>query len=119
MQPNNIQLVEPNVSAANQIIAVLEGNGYSVNHFTSGRAALYQSHSAITLVSSHITDISLTDFIRQFHQKTVATNRSSTPISIAIVDQAQGMMAAEAMKGNAAAAIRNFLMGSLQYSRLA
>ncbi|KJF83498.1 sigma-54-dependent Fis family transcriptional regulator [Photobacterium angustum] len=101
MQPNNIQLVEPNLSAANQIIAVLEGKGYSVNHFTSGRAALYQSRSTITLVSSHITDISLTDFIRQFHQKAVATNRSSTPISIAIVDQAQGMMAADAMKAGA------------------
>ncbi|WP_318443637.1 sigma-54-dependent transcriptional regulator [Photobacterium leiognathi] len=101
MQPNNIQLVEPNLNAANQMIAVLESKGYQVNHFTSGRAALYQSSSAITLVSSHITDISLTDFIRQFYQKASATNNGTTPVSIAIVDQAQGMMAAEAMKAGA------------------
>ncbi len=82
MQPNNIQLVEPNLNAANQMIAVLESKGYQVNHFTSGRAALYQSSSAITLVSSYITDISLTDFIRQFHQKASATNSGTTPFPL-------------------------------------
>ena len=93
----HIQLIEPDMAIARQITAVLEQSGYQVSHATSGLAVLRGQGTSITLVSSTLPDISLTEWIRRNQQ----LGESKSRVAIAIVEQNEGLLAAEAMKAGA------------------
>lgn len=99
MRHQSIQLIEPDFHLARPVIEVLELAGYTVSHFTSGRAVLHNRLGGITLVSSNLHDISLTEWIR--HSQLNPDAKGNTPVAIAIVDQDQGLLAADAMKAGA------------------
>ncbi|PJC86440.1 AAA family ATPase [Vibrio sp. HA2012] len=94
MQYKKIQLIEPNLDKASQMTEILELAGYQVLHSTSGRS-LPARDDAITLVSSELSDMGMTEWIRRNQQ------RGSGKSAIAIVNQDQGLMAADAMKAGA------------------
>ncbi|WP_165312877.1 sigma-54-dependent transcriptional regulator [Vibrio ziniensis] len=91
----DILLVEPNELLAQSVIEVLTIAGYQVRHERTGRSALLQSPAAITIVSSNLSDISVHDWVA-CHQKQVGSG-----VAIAIVEQDQGIIAAETMKAGA------------------
>ncbi|MCJ2378580.1 sigma-54 dependent transcriptional regulator [Vibrio sp. ZSDZ34] len=95
MMNKDILLVEPSDHFAQPMIDVLQQAGYRVNHIRTGRTALLQTSAAITLVSSNLPDISVREWV-DCHQK-----KSGAGAAIAIVDQEQGLLAAEAMKAGA------------------
>ncbi|MEJ2765330.1 sigma-54 dependent transcriptional regulator [Photobacterium sp. MCCC 1A19761] len=97
MYRKHIQLVEPDMMLAQRVIDVLELSGYRVTHVTSGRAALFNPTEAITLVSSSLRDMSLTEWIKR-HQE---VSRAQSGVAIAIVEQDEGLLAAEAMRAGA------------------
>ncbi|MDX1301069.1 sigma-54 dependent transcriptional regulator [Photobacterium sp.] len=94
MRNKTVQLIEPNLKVAAQITSVLEQAGYQVNHTPDGRLV---PNARITLVSSTLPDMSLTEWIRLSQAKT----GNGRPIAIAIVEQNEGLLAAEAMKAGA------------------
>ncbi|KFI13941.1 sigma-54-dependent Fis family transcriptional regulator [Vibrio coralliilyticus] len=95
MAETNILLVEPKDEFAQPVIRVLEDSGYRVTHFRTGRSALLEGAAPITLVSSNLPDMCVREFV-SCHQKT-----SSNGVAIAIVEQEQGILAAETMKAGA------------------
>ena len=95
MQYKKIQLIEPDMDMANQMAGTLALAGYQVMHFTSGREALANQDATMTLISSGLSDMGMTEWIRR-HQQSGAGK-----ISIAIVNQEQGLLAADAMKAGA------------------
>lgn len=98
MITKTIQFIEPDRQQAQQVIQVLEQAGYQVDYLTSGKAGLQSRQAAITLVSSSLPDMSLTEWVR--YSQTVADTQQRR-IAIAIVDQHEGLLAAEAMKAGA------------------
>ncbi|OLQ79148.1 AAA family ATPase [Photobacterium proteolyticum] len=92
-----IQLIEPDLNIARKVTAVLEQAGYQVSHATSGRSGLHDQRAAITLVSSTLPDISLTEWIKSNQQLSGNKGR----VAIAIVEQDEGLLAADAMKAGA------------------
>ncbi|MEL6115930.1 sigma-54 dependent transcriptional regulator [Photobacterium sp. SP02] len=98
MITKTIQFIEPDRQQAQQVIQVLEQAGYQVDYLTSGKAGLQSRRAAITLVSSSLPDMSLTEWVR--YSQTVADTQQRR-IAIAIVDQHEGLLAAEAMKAGA------------------
>lgn len=95
MAETNILLVEPRDEFAQPVIRVLEEAGYHVTHSRTGRSALLEGSASITLVSSNLPDMCVREFV-SCHQKT-----SSNGVAIAIVEQEQGILAAETMKAGA------------------
>ena len=95
MAETNILLVEPKDEFAQPVIRVLEDSGYRVTHSRTGRSALLEGAAPITLVSSNLPDMCVREFV-SCHQKT-----SSNGVAIAIVEQEQGILAAETMKAGA------------------
>ncbi|PWI33027.1 AAA family ATPase [Vibrio albus] len=95
MQCKKIQLIEPDLDTANQMAGILALAGYQVIHSTSGREVLSGQDASITLISSELSDISMTDWIRRHQQS--GSGRSA----IAVVNQDQGLLAADAMKAGA------------------
>jgi DNA-binding NtrC family response regulator len=95
MQYKKIQLIEPDLDTANQMAGILALAGYQVTHSTSGRDMLANQEAAITLISSGLSDMGMTDWIRRHQQN--GSGRSA----IAIVNQDQGLLAADAMKAGA------------------
>ncbi|MGG5572662.1 sigma-54-dependent transcriptional regulator [Vibrio diazotrophicus] len=95
MSTLDILLVEPNELLAQSVIDVLTDAGYNVRHERTGRNALLQSPASITIVSSNLCDISVHDWVA-CHQK-----QSRSGVAIAIVEQDQGVLAAETMKAGA------------------
>lgn len=97
MLHKHIQLIEPDLNIARQVTAVLEQSGYLVSHATSGRAVLHDQRATITLVSSTMPDIGLTEWIKCNQQLSCTKGR----VAIAIVEQDEGLLAADAMKAGA------------------
>lgn len=97
MSLKHIQLIEPDMTLAQRVIEVLEPCGYRVTHVTSGRAALFNPSDAITLISSSLRDMSLTEWIKRHQQISAA----QSGVAIAIVEQDEGLLAAEAMRAGA------------------
>lgn len=90
-----ILLVEPNDHYAQPVIQVLEDAGYRVTHARTGRSALIDVSATITLVSSSLPDMCVREWVA-CHQK-----QRNAGVAIAIVDQEQGILAAETMKAGA------------------
>ncbi|MDN3609469.1 sigma-54 dependent transcriptional regulator [Vibrio ostreicida] len=95
MSETTILLVEPKDEFAQPVLRILEESGYRVNHVRTGRSALLEEAVPITLVSSNLPDMCVRDFVR-CHQ-----NREGNGVAIAIVEQEQGILAAETMKSGA------------------
>lgn len=95
MTKTDILLVEPNENLARPVLDVLESAGYCARHSRTGRTALLGESASITLVSSTLPDMGVREFVA-CHQK-----RTNSGIVIAIVDQDQGILAAETMKSGA------------------
>ncbi len=91
----DILLVEPHEHLAQPVINVLTGAGYPVRHERTGRNALLQRPAAITVVSSNLPDIAVSEWLA-CHQKQKASG-----VAIAVVGQDQGVLAAEMMKAGA------------------
>ncbi|ENM5759311.1 sigma 54-interacting transcriptional regulator [Vibrio mimicus] len=104
----DILLVEPNENFAQPVLKVLQEAGYCVRHMRSGCSALLETHAAITLVGSDLSDMCVREFV-SCHQK-----QRKAGIVIAIVDQNQGILAAEAMKSGAT----DYLLRPFEASRL-
>lgn len=97
MTYKTVQLIDPNFSTANQMKDVLTLAGYRVKHFTSATGTLEHDFSGITLISSSVSDMSMTEWIRRNHHARTGRNA----VAIAIVNQDEGMLAADAMKSGA------------------
>lgn len=95
MTETNILLVEPRDELAQPVIRVLEESGYQVTHSRTGRSALLEQQAVITLVSSNLPDMCVREFVN-CHQK-----KPGDGVAIAIVEQEQGILAAETMKAGA------------------
>ncbi|GEM75182.1 sigma-54-dependent transcriptional regulator [Vibrio sagamiensis] len=103
MMKMDILLVEPDENLAQTIQGRLVEAGYNVSYYRSGRRALLQTGTnarnqnrvSITLVSSHLSDMDIRDFV-SCHQR---QDKSATVI--AIVDKEQGLLAAETMQAGA------------------
>lgn len=95
MTETNILLVEPKDELAQPVIRVLEESGYQITHSRTGRSALLEQAADITLVSSNLPDMCVRDFV-SCHQK-----KPGDGVVIAIVEQEQGILAAETMKAGA------------------
>lgn len=95
MTETNILLVEPKDELAQPVIRVLEESGYQITHSRTGRSALLEQTADITLVSSNLPDMCVRDFV-SCHQK-----KPGDGVVIAIVEQEQGILAAETMKAGA------------------
>lgn len=91
----DILFVEPCDINAAPIIDLLTEQGFSVTHVKTGRAALLQDKATISLISSALPDMSVREWIA-CHQR-----KSNPGVAIAIVEQDQGILAAEAMKAGA------------------
>ncbi|MEZ8099477.1 sigma-54 interaction domain-containing protein [Vibrio bivalvicida] len=91
----NILLVEPKDELAQPVIRVLEESGYTITHSRTGRSALLEQAAGITLVSSNLPDMCVREFVH-CHQK-----KPGDGVSIAIVEQEQGILAAETMRAGA------------------
>lgn len=95
MTKTNILLVEPNEHLAQPVIDVLKNAGYIVTYTRTGRSALLEERVSITLVSSTLPDMCVSEFV-VCHQK-----QRNAGVVIAIVDQEQGILAADTMKSGA------------------
>lgn len=95
MQNKKIQLIDPDLESAKQMAGILALAGYQVMHATCGREMLGSREAAITLISSELTDMGMTEWIRRHQQS--GPGRST----IAIVNQDQGLLAADAMQAGA------------------
>lgn len=95
MKTTEILLIEPSEALAFPVIDVLQGAGYQVRHARTGRSALLEEPAAITLVSSNLPDMGLREWVSS-HQK--SRRRGA---AIAIVNQDEGILAAETMKAGA------------------
>ncbi|MCF7480388.1 sigma-54 dependent transcriptional regulator [Vibrio sp. J1-1] len=95
MSRMEILLVEPNEHCAQLVMNVLEKSDYKVRHSRTGRAALIDERVDVTLVSSNLPDMCVREFVAS-HQK-----QSKSGFVIAIVEQDQGVLAAETMKAGA------------------
>ena len=95
MTSTSILLVEPKDELAQSIIKVLEPSGYRVTHVRTGRSALLEPSTAITLVSSNLPDMCVREFVHCHNKK------AGVGVAIAIVEQNQGLLAAETMKAGA------------------
>lgn len=95
MTKTNILLVEPNEHLAQPVLDVLKNAGYTAKHTRTGRSALLEERASITLVSSTLPDMCVREFVA-CHQK-----QRNAGVVIAIVDQEQGILAAETMKSGA------------------
>ncbi len=95
MAKSDILLVEPNEQYAEAMIAVLSGAGYHVRHARTGRSALLEAKAPITLVSSTLPDMGVREWVACHQRQGV---KSAT---IAIVDQEEGILAADTMKSGA------------------
>lgn len=95
MTKSDILLVEPNELLAQPVIDVLIEAGYRVRHARTGRSALLQEAAAITVVSANLPDMGVREWVA-CHQK-----QADAGVAIAIVDQDQGILAAETMKAGA------------------
>ena len=94
MTSTSILLVEPKDELAQSIIKVLEPSGYRVTHVRTGRSALLEPSTAITLVSSNLPDMCVREFVHCHNKK------AGVGVAIAIVEQNQGLLA-ETMKAGA------------------
>ena len=70
MTSTSILLVEPKDEFAQPIIKVLVQSGYRVTHVRTGRSALLEPRTAITLVSSNLPDMCVREFVH-CHNKQV------------------------------------------------
>ncbi len=104
----DIQLVEPNEELARPILETLRAAGYAVSHVQTGRAALLECQVAISLVSSNLPDMSIREWVLS-HQKL-----GNKGVVIAIVEQEQGILAAETMKAGAT----DYLLRPFEVSQL-
>ncbi|WP_428773752.1 sigma-54-dependent transcriptional regulator [Vibrio sp.] len=95
MTKMDILLVEPNEQIAQPMQEMLTEAGYQVRLVRTGRSALLEPAAGITLVSSNLPDISVREWVA-CHQK-----QRGAGIAIAIVEQDQGLLAAEAMRAGA------------------
>ena len=95
MTKMNVLLVEPNECLARPVLDMLESVGYSLKHISTGRRALLEERACITLVSSNLPDMCVREFVTS-HQK-----QERAGVVIAIVDQEQGILAAETMQSGA------------------
>lgn len=95
MTKTDILLVEPNERLAQPVLDVLGSAGYTARHSRTGRSALLEERASITLVSSTLPDMCVREFVA-CHQK-----QRNSGVVIAIVDQDQGILAAETMKSGA------------------
>ncbi len=95
MAKTDILLVEPNELYADAMIAVLTAAGYAVRHARTGRSALLEAKAPITLVSSTLPDMGMREWVSCYQRQ---GQKSAT---IAIVDQAEGILAADTMKSGA------------------
>ncbi|WP_325893982.1 sigma-54 dependent transcriptional regulator [Grimontia sp. NTOU-MAR1] len=95
MKKTEILLVEPSESLAFPVIDVLKDAGYRVRHARTGRSALLGEPATITLVSSNLPDMGIREWVA-CHQK-----QRNGGIAIAIVNQDEGILAAETMKAGA------------------
>ncbi|WP_272166294.1 sigma-54-dependent transcriptional regulator [Vibrio diabolicus] len=95
MTKTKILLVEPNEALAQPVLDVLQNAGYTAKHTRTGRGALLEERAEITLVSSTLPDMCVREFVA-CHQK-----QRNSGVVIAIVDQEQGILAAETMKSGA------------------
>ncbi|WP_456297013.1 sigma-54 dependent transcriptional regulator [Vibrio sp. AK197] len=95
MASTDILLVEPNEHHAETIKSILIQAGYRVRHARTGRSALLEAKAAITLVSSTLPDMGMREWVACHHRQ---GQKSST---IAIVDQEEGILAADTMKSGA------------------
>ncbi|MFC5079238.1 Transcriptional regulatory protein ZraR [Vibrio thalassae] len=91
----DILYVEPCEQNAQPIIDLLVEQGFNVTHVRTGRSALLTAAGSISLVSSNLPDMSIREWIA-CHQR-----KSAPGVAIAIVEQDQGILAAEAMKAGA------------------
>lgn len=95
MKIMEILLVEPSESLALPVIDVLQDAGYKVRHARTGRSALLGDPASITLVSSNLPDMGIREWVA-CHQK-----QRNGGMAIAIVNQDEGILAAETMKAGA------------------
>lgn len=95
MAKMEVLLVEPNDVIAQPVLHVLQKAGYLIRHARTGRSALLEERAKITLVSSNLPDMCVREFVA-CHQKL-----RNSGVVIAIVDQEQGILAAETMKAGA------------------
>ncbi|WP_394211833.1 sigma-54-dependent transcriptional regulator [Enterovibrio calviensis] len=95
MKNMEILLVEPNETVALPVIDVLKDAGYKVRHARTGRSALLNEPAAVTLVSSSLSDMGIREWVA-CHQK-----QRHGGVAIAIVEQDEGILAAETMKAGA------------------
>lgn len=95
MKTTEILLVEPSESLAFPVIDVLQDAGYTVRHARTGRSALLGDPASITLVSSNLPDMGIREWVA-CHQK-----QHNGGMAIAIVNQDEGILAAETMKAGA------------------
>ncbi|NOH66630.1 sigma-54-dependent Fis family transcriptional regulator [Vibrio rotiferianus] len=95
MAKMEVLLVEPNDVIAQPVLHVLQKAGYLIRHARTGRSALLEERAKITLVSSNLPDMCVREFVA-CHQK-----QRNSGVVIAIVDQEQGILAAETMKAGA------------------
>ncbi|CZF86026.1 sigma-54 dependent transcriptional regulator [Grimontia marina] len=95
MKKTEILLVEPSESLAFPVIDVLKDAGYRVRHARTGRSALLGEPATITLVSSNLPDMGIREWVA-CHQK-----QRNGGVAIAIVNQDEGILAAETMKAGA------------------
>ncbi|SEG51750.1 sigma-54-dependent transcriptional regulator [Vibrio hangzhouensis] len=91
----DILFVEPCELNAKPIIELLTQQGFDVTHVRTGRAALLKPAASISLVSSNLPDMSIREWIA-CHQR-----KNNSGVAIAIVEQDQGILAAESMKAGA------------------
>ncbi|MGF1750642.1 MULTISPECIES: sigma 54-interacting transcriptional regulator [Vibrio] len=91
----DILLVEPCDNDARPIIDVLQQQGFLVRHVRTGRAALLEPTAAISLVSSNLPDMSVREWV------VCQQRKANAGVAIAIVEQDQGVLAAESMKAGA------------------
>lgn len=95
MIKTKILLVEPKEELAQPVSRVLEESGYEVTISRTGRTALLEQTADITLVSSNLPDMCVRDFVT-CHQK-----KPNNGVVITIVEQEQGILAAETMRSGA------------------
>ena len=93
--PMDILLVEPNETLAQPMLDILGHAGYSIRYCRTGRSALLEERAGITLVSTNLTDMCATEFVA-CHQK-----QAQSGVVIAVVEQDQGILAAETMQSGA------------------
>lgn len=92
-----VHLIEPDSIVARQVTQCLETYGYTVTHYERCLSVPVETMKGMVLISCTAQDSSIVEWIRLHHKTAGGKSRTM----IAVVDQEQGLLAADAMKAGA------------------